>query len=381
VTVYDPPATEIQKLTVRALLDDPALELNVRLVAGAAGLEREINHPRIQKSGLAMVGHVQGLHPNRVQVLGETEMSYVQSLTQAQQAEAAHHLFGAKLACVLVTRGVDAPRAFREAAERTGTPLVICAERSSSAITALHTLLDERLAPRTRIHGVLVDVFEVGVLLLGQSGIGKSECGLELVLRGHRLVADDVIECDYRPPGMIFGQSAALLRHHIEVRGLGILNIKDLYGVTAIRERKRIDLIVRLELEKGDGAFDRVGLDDHNSEILGVPIREVSLPVRPGRNMSSIIEIAARNELLRQAGHHSARDFVQRIEAGLGVSGEVSSARPPSGTLRRVSPNESSAPPPVAPSDPVASRRTPSRQFPAVRPESSAPPPAPERRR
>jgi len=381
VTVYDPPATEIQKLTVRALLDDPALELNVRLVAGAAGLEREINHPRIQKSGLAMVGHVQGLHPNRVQVLGETEMSYVQSLTPAQQAEAAHHLFGAKLACVLVTRGVDAPRAFREAAEQTGTPLVICAERSSSAITALHTLLDERLAPRTRIHGVLVDVFEVGVLLIGQSGIGKSECGLELVLRGHRLVADDVIECDYRPPGMIFGQSAALLRHHIEVRGLGILNIKDLYGVTAIRERKRIDLIVRLELEKGDGAFDRVGLDDHNSEILGVPIREVSLPVRPGRNMSSIIEIAARNELLRQAGHHSARDFVQRIEAGLGVSGEVTSVRPPSGTLRRITPNESSAPPPVTPSDPAASRRTPSRQFPAVRPESSAPPPAPERRR
>jgi HPr kinase/phosphorylase len=381
VTVYDPPATEIQKLTVRALLDDQALELNVRLVAGAAGLQREINHPRIQKSGLAMVGHVQGLHPNRVQVLGETEMSYVQSLTPAQQAEAAHHLFGAKLACVLVTRGVDAPRAFREAAESTGTPLVICAERSSSAITALHTLLDERLAPRTRIHGVLVDVFEVGVLLLGQSGIGKSECGLELVLRGHRLVADDVIECDYRPPGMIFGQSAALLRHHIEVRGLGILNIKDLYGVTAIRERKRIDLIVRLELEKGDGAFDRVGLDDHNSEILGVPIREVSLPVRPGRNMSSIIEIAARNELLRQAGHHSARDFVQRIEAGLGVSGEVTSVRPPSGTLRRVAPNESSAPPPVTPSDPAASRRTPSRQFPAVRADSSAPPPAPERRR
>jgi HPr kinase/phosphorylase len=378
VTVYDPPATEIQKLTVRALLDDPALELNVRLVAGAAGLEREINHPRIQKSGLAMVGHVQGLHPNRVQVLGETEMSYVDALTPEGQAEAARHLFGAHLACVLVTRGVDAPRAFRQEAESTGTPLVICTERSSSAITALHTLLDERLAPRTRIHGVLVDVFEVGVLLLGQSGIGKSECGLELVLRGHRLVADDVIECDYRPPGMIFGQSAALLRHHIEVRGLGILNIKDLYGVTAIRERKRIDLIVRLELEKGDGAFDRVGLDDHNSEILGVPIREVSLPVRPGRNMSSIIEIAARNELLRQAGHHSARDFVQRIEAGLGVTSEVASVRPSSGPLRRLTPNESSAPPPVT--DPGA-RRTPSRQFAAVRPESSAPPPAPERRR
>jgi HPr kinase/phosphorylase len=259
---------------------------------------------------------------------------------------------------VLVTRGVDPPPAFCDEAERTGTPLVVCAERSSSVIAAIHTLLDERLAPRTRIHGVLVDVFEVGVLLLGKSGIGKSECALELVMRGHRLVADDVIECDYRPPGMVFGQPAALLRHHIEVRGLGVLNIKDLFGVTAIRERKRLDLVVELQLWQPDATYDRIGLEDHYREILGVQVREVCLPVRPGRNMSSIIEIAARNELLRQAGHHGAREFVQNLENGLlrPESTEDRLRRPPSGAFRMAPANESSAPPPVGPAGPGRSR-------------------------
>ena len=349
MTVYEP-SESARKITVRALIDDRTLDLKVRMVAGVGGLDREIAHPRIQKSGLALVGHMHGIVPSRIQILGETELSYVEGLSPKAQLDAARALFSLGLACVVVTRGVDPPKAFSEEAERTGTPLVVCAERSSVAITALHTLLDERLAPRARIHGVLVDVFEVGVLLLGQSGIGKSECALELVMNGHRLVADDVIECDYKPPGMIFGQPAALLRYHIEVRGLGILNIKDLYGVTAVRERKRIDIVVRLELWKAEGtAYDRMGLEDQHHDILGVPIRLVVLPVRPGRNMSSIIEIAARNELLRQAGHHPAREFVERIDARL-VRGEaISERRPPSGQFKRPRPNESAAPPPVDP--------------------------------
>jgi HPr kinase/phosphorylase len=346
MTVYEPPENAARSITVRALLDDPALELNVRLVCGAAGLDRVVAHPRIQKSGLAMVGHTHGLVPTRIQILGETEISYAESLPDAEQRKAAAYLFAAAPACVIVTRGVDPPKAFCDEAERTGTPLVVCSERSSAAITAVHTLLDERLAPRARIHGVLVDVFEVGVLILGKSGIGKSECALELLMRGHRLVADDVIDCDYRPPGMVFGQPAALLRHHIEVRGLGILNVKDLYGVTAIRERKRIDLVVQLEMWQSDAPYDRIGLDDRFREVLGVPIREVCLPVRPGRDMSSIIEIAARNELLRQAGHHPAREFVDRIDQRLVAADER--PRRPSSLLPR-SANESSAPPPVAP--------------------------------
>src|SRR3954465_8112628 len=352
----DAPSHAPQQISVRELLEDAALGLKVRLVAGGAGLDRKIQHVRIQKSGLALVGHLHGVVPTRIQILGGTELSYIEGLRPAEQSSAVAALLSMGLSCVLITRGAEPPPSLVAAAQRTDTPLLVCAERSSLAINRLHALLDERLAPRTRIHGVLVDVFEVGVLLLGKSGIGKSECALELVMRGHRLVADDAIECDFRPPGMVFGQPAALLRHHIEVRGLGILNIKDLFGVTAIRERKRLDLVV--ELEQGEREYDRLGLEEESRDILGVAVRKVTLPVRPGRNMSSIIEIAARNELLRQAGHHPARDLVQKPERTLEVGGPASSnyassrhepGRPPSSQFRAPVLNESSAPPPVNP--------------------------------
>lgn len=353
----DSPSQVPQHLSVRELLEDSGLGLKMRLVAGGAGLDRKIQHVRIQKSGLALVGHLHGVVPTRIQIMGGTELSYIEGLRPAEQASAVAALLSVGLSCVLVTRGAEPPPSLVAAAQRTDTPLLVCAERSSLAINRLHALLDERLAPRTRIHGVLVDVFEVGVLLLGKSGIGKSECALDLVMRGHRLVADDAIECDYRPPGMVFGQPAALLRHHIEVRGLGILNIKDLFGVTAIRERKRLDLVV--ELEQGEREYDRLGLEDDTRDVLGVAVRKVTLPVRPGRNMSSIIEIAARNELLRQAGHHPARDLVHRLERSLDVNGPASygpassqnyePGRPPSSQFRAPILNESSAPPPVLP--------------------------------
>ena len=330
-------------ITVRRLLEELGGRLDVRFVAGEGGLDREIAHARIQKSGLSMLGHRHGVVPSRVQVLGETEMSYARSLGREEQDQAAEHLFSMNLACVLVTCGADPPGAFVEGAQRSATPLLVCQERSSTAITSLHTLLDECLAPRASMHGVLVDIFEIGVLLLGPSGIGKSEIALELVMRGHRLVADDMVEFDYRPPGMVFGQAAELLRHHIEVRGLGILNIKDLYGVTSVRDRKRVDLVVQLEFWNEKSVYERVGVDDTYCEILAVPIREVCLPVRPGRNVGSIIEIAARNELLRQAGHHSAREFVRRVEGGLSTHESTSEM----GAIRLPEPPESTAPPPV----------------------------------
>ncbi|HMA92504.1 MAG TPA: HPr(Ser) kinase/phosphatase [Polyangiaceae bacterium] len=352
MAVYDPPLLGARTISTAELLADAGLQLHCRLLAGASGLDRVITHPRIQKSGLAMVGHLHGIVPTRIQILGETELSYADRLSPEQQADAAQHLFSVRLACVIVTRGTEPPSAFIDEAERTSTPLVACDERSSTAITSIHTLLDERLAPRTRVHGVLIDVFEVGVLLLGKSGIGKSECAMDLVMRGHRLVADDVIECDYKPPGLVFGQPAELLRHHIEVRGLGILNVKDIFGVTAVRERKRIDLVVQLELWQQDATYDRIGSDDRFTEILGVPVREVRLPVRPGRNMSSIIEIAARIELLRQAGHYPAREFIAQIDSNLvgSVADPTSPLQPsfpPSQRFRSEPVYESSSPPAV----------------------------------
>lgn len=348
MTVYDPPpSTSRSGVTVRQLLTDDALSLTVTVLGGKSGLDRRITHPRIQKSGLCLVGHSHGLVPTRVQVLGETEISYVEGLDLAGQALAARFLFREEPSLVVVTRSVTPPPAFIEEANARGTPLAVVAEKSSAAITALHTVLDEHLAPRTRMHGVLVDIFEVGVLLVGQSGIGKSECALELVMRGHRLVADDVVECDYRPPGMIFAEPAGPLRHFMEVRGLGILNIKDLYGVTAVRDRKRVDLIVELELWRAEAEYDRIGVEDHYRDILGVPIRTVRLPVQPGRNMSSIIEIAARAELLRRAGHHPAREFIDRIEGSAHRGLPEAEREHLQQTLRHAHPTESQAPPPV----------------------------------
>lgn len=343
MTVYDPPQTNESGVSVGTILSDSALGLTWRLLAGEAGLERLVDHPRVQKSGLALLGHMHGLVPTRVQVIGETELSFVESLPLERQRDAARFLFSGLPSLVIVSRGVDVIAPIVEEAQRTQTPLVLVNERSSIAITAIHTVLDEHLAPRARMHGVLVDIFEVGVLLCGQSGIGKSECALELVMRGHRLVADDVVECDYRPPGMVFGEPADPLRHYMEVRGLGIINMKDLYGVTSVRDRKRIDLVVELELWKEGVEYDRIGVEDHHREILGVPIRMVRLPIQPGRNMSSIIEIAARAELLRRAGHHPAREFISRIER----ASHSPVAPPPSTHMQSRSPNESSAPPPA----------------------------------
>jgi HPr kinase/phosphorylase len=326
------------------LLEDQALGITLTLVGGGTGLGRRITHTRIQKSGLALAGHYHGVVPTRVQILGETELSYFNSLSPTAQKQAARGLFDLELSCAIITRGAMAPPELIAAANDTGTPLMVSKERSSRTITAIHALLDDRLAPRTTLHGVLVDVFGVGLLLTGSSSIGKSECALDLVLRGHRLVADDVVECDYRPPGMIFGQPADLLRHHIEVRGLGVLNIKDLFGVTSVRERKRIDIVVKLVEWSADAQFDRMGVDDHFHKILGVSIRELVIPVRPGRNMGSILEIAARNQLLRDAGHHGAKEFFQRIEGTL-LSPSV------------ITEPESMTPPAVRPSRPEGSRK------------------------
>jgi len=329
-------------MSARMLLDESTLDLSLSLLAGRAGLDRPIGHTRIQKSGLALAGHYHGIVASRVQILGQTEQSYLAQLSSDARQKALFGFFGLGLSCVVVTgesgRGEsgkgesgngESGKAAAEivaCADATGAPLIGSAERSSVTISGLHALLDERLAPRKRLHGVLIDVFGVGLLLMGPSGVGKSECALDLVMRGHRLVADDVVECDYRPPGMVFGCPAKLLRHHLEVRGLGILNIKDLFGVTAIRERKRIDVVVRLVEEASEEIeLDRMGLDDRFHAVLGVSIPELVIPVRPGRDMASILEVAARNELLKNAGHHAARELFGAIERK--VAGQPSTQR------------------------------------------------------
>jgi HPr kinase/phosphorylase len=309
----------VPELTVRRLIESPDLGINLHPMAGQEGLDRPLRHPRVQKNGLALAGHHHGVVPTRVQVLGETELSYLDSLDHDSRGAAARDFFSLGLSCVVITGAHEPPRAFVTAAEATGTPLFVSDARSSRAINALHAVLDDLLAPSTRLHGVLVEVFGVGILLVGKSGIGKSECALELVRRGHGLVADDIVRCDWRPPGEVFGQPASLLKHQIEIRGLGILDLRELFGITAVRERKRIDVVVQLCEWTEEEEFDRLGVEERFHSILGTPIRELRVPVRPGRDMGSIIEMAARNELLRRDGRHTAQEFLERIEARMVV--------------------------------------------------------------
>jgi len=333
------------EVTVGDLLGDTRLALELAPIGGAAGMARPIRHPRIQKSGLALAGHFYGVVPTRVQVLGETELSYLDSLGPDVRGGAARAFFALGLSCVVLTRREVPPKAIVQASEATGTPLFMSAARSSRTINLLHGVLDEKLAPTTSLHGVLVDVFGIGLLLIGKSGIGKSECAVELVLRGHRLVADDVVKCEWRPPGMVFGSPADMLRHHVEVRGLGVLNIKDLFGVTAVRDRKRVDIVVQLDEWDEEREYDRLGVDDQHYLILSTPVRLVTVPVRPGRDMGAMLEMAARNELLRRAGKHSARELLARLEENVGLAPELA-LEPQSESVLAAPTSMREAPPP-----------------------------------
>jgi HPr kinase/phosphorylase len=184
---------------------------------------------------------------------------------------------------------------------------------TQALIERLTKLLDARFAKTASLHGVFLDVFSVGVLLLGESGIGKSECALDLLARGHRLVADDTVDLTRQGPLSVYGRGPDAIKYHMEVRGLGIINIKEMFGVNAVRDRKRVQLVVKLVAWEKDIDYDRLGLDDKAYTILGVPIPLVVLPVRPGRNLSTIVEVAARNQLLKMEGFHAAREFQQKL--------------------------------------------------------------------
>ncbi|MFW6050182.1 MAG: HPr(Ser) kinase/phosphatase [Myxococcota bacterium] len=306
-------------VTVGELLEHPDVAPMVTLRAGAASLGRAITHPRIQKSGLVLVGHTRGIVPTRVQILGETEMSFLEAMDPDTRRARLEGLFAVGLSLVVVTRGVDPLPELVQAAQASDTPLMVAPHRSSQTINVLHAVLDRLLAPEETLHGVLVEVHGIGILLLGSSGIGKSECALFLVQRGHRLVADDRVTLTVMPDRAVVGRPAPLLRHHLEVRGIGILNIRDLFGATAVQEDATVDLVAELVPWEEDSDYERLGLDDMQYDFLGVTLPMLRIPVRPGRDMAVILEVAARNQLLKRAGHHAARKFARNLAEALGL--------------------------------------------------------------
>jgi HPr kinase/phosphorylase len=304
----------MREVSVRTFLAHVERPLGLSLVAGAAGLERRLRSTRIQKPGLALAGYTDFVHDDRVQILGQTELSYLGSLGREAQEWSIDGYVARRVACIVITKGLEPPALLAHACEVDGTPLLRTPITSSECIRKVLAYLDDLLSPRCSLHGVLVDVDGVGVLITGASGIGKSECALDLVARGHRLVADDVVEIRRRGEDLV-GQASHLIQDLIEVRGLGILNVAELYGVAATRDHKRIELHVELEAWSAEAVYDRTGLEARSRDILGVPVRSLVVPVQPGRNVAGIVEVAARNLLLQLRGHHAPRDLDRRIRA------------------------------------------------------------------
>ncbi len=316
--------TKHDGLTVTELL--ARAELEVTVVAGHAGLERIVLVPRIQKPGLALTGWPEQLHAQRVLVLGGTDIDYLME-SEAARRVGIETLLASEPACIVVCRGQESPPELRTAAEERGVPLLTSKLATADFIAAVTNWMTDRLAPAVELHGVLMDVNGIGVLLLGKSGIGKSETALDLVVRGHRLVADDIVRIRAKNGQQLVGRGAGILGHHMEIRGLGIINIEDLYGVAAVRNAKKIEMVVELHewSEPAGDDYDRLGFDDAFERILDVAVPKIRLPVRPGRNLATLIEVAARNQLLKLQGTHSARAFRDQLQAAMIAESEVAS--------------------------------------------------------
>ena len=302
------------ELTIQEILDEKEAGLDLELLAGSGGLSNLVSIPRIQKPGLALTGYTTNLHPDRVQVLGSTELTFLDQLPEDKAVKHLKKICQLELSCLIITKSQNAPSYLLELANTYNLPLLRTSHLSSTFISLITRFLEERLLPTSTLHGVLMDVLGVGVLLQGKSGVGKSECALELILRGYRLVADDVIKARLKLPSVIFGEGMDLLHYHMEIRGLGIINIKHLFGVAAIRERKKIDLVLELVEWEDGNEYDRLGLEELKYNIHGVELPLMRIPVRPGRNISTIVEVAARNQLLKEMGYHSAQAFQDLME-------------------------------------------------------------------
>src|SRR5215472_2920433 len=298
-------------VTVRDLLEAPAPGLGLTLAAGARGLGRAISMPRMQQPGLALAGFLPQLHPDRVQVLGNSEISYLGTLGPAAAARVAA-VAEAGVACFVVTNGAPAPAALTRAAEVAGVAVLVTATRTGDFIRAATTWLEERLAPEMTLHACLVEVHGLGTLILGSSGIGKSEAALDLISRGHRLVADDAVLVRRISPTVLRGRTAELLAHHMEIRGLGVIDIEALFGTLATLDDRQIDLVV--ELTEWSDDSDRLGVEESTYTLLEVALPLVRIPVQAGRTLGLLIETAARNQMLRWRGRHSAAEFAERID-------------------------------------------------------------------
>jgi len=307
----------MSSILVGDLLEEKQVDLDLSLLAGRRGLRRPITVSEINRPGLALSGYLDYFPSERVQIMGLGEHSFLQTFASRIRQAALRRVFTYKenLPCIIITRAIKPHKEILQEAEKHNLPVIRSGLTTAHLIGELTVYLEEKLAPTTTVHGVLMNIYGLGVLLGGDSGIGKSECSLELIKRGHMLVADDVVEIKHRLGGNLWGTGAELIRHHMELRGVGIIDVQKIFGVGTVLDRTRVELVIRLEEWNQNVEYDRVGLSEKLTSILGVRVPEIVMPVRPGRNLAVLVEVAALNQRLKNKGQFAAKDFNQKLLA------------------------------------------------------------------
>ncbi|PUA40460.1 HPr kinase/phosphorylase [Paenibacillus elgii] len=299
-------------------VSDLVREFHLEIICGEEGLKRPIVTADLYRPGLEMAGYYE-FHPtDRVQILGKTELTFFDGLSSEERMDRMHRLCSPEeTPCIIISRGLDAPIELLAAANEHQITVVRTAMATTILASRVTNFLENRLAPTTTIHGVLVDVYGIGMLISGSSGIGKSETALELVKRGHRLIADDAVEIRQTADHQLIGNAPELIRHLLEIRGIGIINVMTLFGAGAVRTEKKISVVVKLETWQQDKQYDRLGLDEETTQIIDTNIPLVTVPVRPGRNLAVIIEVAAMNFRLKRMGYNAALQFTNKLTESL----------------------------------------------------------------
>jgi HPr kinase/phosphorylase len=299
------------------LFEDRQETLQLEVLNSEIGLDRRIVDPDITSPGIALTGYTERFSSQRIQVFGETEISYLRGLTPEERRDRVEGVFSFGIPVAFVTKGLSVSDEMLQVATECGVPVVRSGLGTKEFYRRIKPYLDATLAPRTNLHGSLADVYGVGLLFVGESGVGKSECVLDLVERGHRLVADDHVIVSRRGPDILLGEGHQLQAHHMEIRGLGIIDIRTLFGIHATRQQKRIEVMVRLERWDAGTAYTRTGLDTTEVDVLGIQVPQVTIPLNAGKNITVISEVVAMNHLLKYAGINSADRFNQRLKEAM----------------------------------------------------------------
>jgi HPr kinase/phosphorylase len=312
-----------KRLTAGDLFERLRETLQLEQVAGAEGLAREVTSAEISSPGLALAGYVDRFPADRLQVFGETEVTYLQSLEPALRQRNLHEFFSFSIPCAFVTKRQKVPAELVAEATAAAVPVFRSALKTNEFFRRAKPWLEEEFAPATTIHGSLADVFGVGLLFVGKSGIGKSECVLDLVERGHRLVADDVVVVKRRGADVLIGRGHELQRHYMEIRGVGFVDVPAIFGIRAVRQQKRLEVVVQLEEWRQDAVVDRTGLDHQPTTILDVELPKITVHLNPGKNITVIAEVIAMNHLLRYSGVNPAERFNERLLKHMHSAAEV----------------------------------------------------------